>query len=351
MDQVIITLIHGTFQPNASWTAPDSALCKHLSSSVPGAIIQTFQWSAINAHCERLSAAEGLRKHIAGLRLAFPNAHQILIGHSHGGTVIHYAFADLEFDRSVAGAVFLSTPFLQFRSYQRASSDTLVMAMAVLLDVIPSYAMFLLMHVNPILVALILLPPVALIAQFMRHKFQIWRRRAEGVLANLPMPPCNSARALLIRAEGDEVSGGMSAAYMLSWLRVRATERAEKRFADLERRKPVRPEIDLLTAVPPMLMAYLASLWAACMTVACFVAMKKAFGSDLARDSLFIQIAPEPTPPGKWTVVQLSKPEESTVAPAGESELAHSSYGHPETPSVIREWICSLCMGRNDAVN
>jgi hypothetical protein len=184
---------------------------------------------------------------------------------------------------------------------------------------------------------------MAVIARLFRRKYESWKKRAQSVPDSVPVSHCNPTKALLVRSEGDEVTGALSAAYMVSWLRVRPMGRAEGRFAELARMS-LTPDRRLLRCISPLLAAYyFASFWASCMVALSFFGIRKAFGSDLARDSLFIQVLPEPMAPGKWTTVQ-TKSEVLEATASDRSELAHSSYAHPETQPIgsTAAWISSL---------
>jgi len=57
MNDIIFTLVHGTFARNAKWTHTNAPLVKSLLTAFgPNTVIQTFDWTADNSHSARLSA-------------------------------------------------------------------------------------------------------------------------------------------------------------------------------------------------------------------------------------------------------------------------------------------------------
>ena len=111
-----LVLIHGTGARGAPWTREHtSGLCAHLKAVLgePPSFSHS-DWSGKNTH---LARAEGARALLEHLRREVPiDRSLVLVGHSHGGSVIARALVqDAELCRRVAGVVFLSTPFLQAR--------------------------------------------------------------------------------------------------------------------------------------------------------------------------------------------------------------------------------------------
>ena len=51
-----------------------------------------FQWSGANSHRARFRAAEEFRTFLQDLFAKHPDGRHVLIGHSHGGNVILYAY-------------------------------------------------------------------------------------------------------------------------------------------------------------------------------------------------------------------------------------------------------------------
>ena len=85
---VVITLVHGTFAPDAPWTWPDSA----LRSLWPGTserpvCFSVFGWSGGNSHRDRVAASRELAEHLRALTTTYRAASHLVVAHSHGGNV------------------------------------------------------------------------------------------------------------------------------------------------------------------------------------------------------------------------------------------------------------------------
>ena len=119
--EFVITLIHGTNARGAPWTRREtSSLCKYLDEEfgVGRFEVKHFDWDAPNRHAARDKASQELRDAYHSVDGPFKpkDAPQFVIAHSHGGSVVAYALRDdLDFARGLAGAAFLSTPFIQAR--------------------------------------------------------------------------------------------------------------------------------------------------------------------------------------------------------------------------------------------
>jgi Alpha/beta hydrolase family len=112
----VVTLVHGTWAPEAAWTKTTSPLVEALSRSLgDGVQVEPFQWSGSNSHYARSRAATALRQHIQKCSERYFGANQFVIAHSHGGNVALYALRDPEVQRQVRGTVCLSTPFIYCR--------------------------------------------------------------------------------------------------------------------------------------------------------------------------------------------------------------------------------------------
>jgi hypothetical protein len=73
------------------------------------------------------------------------------------GTAATYSAAfPLQHQKMCDEHTLFRAPFLRLRAYQHKSSETYLIALALLLMVIPSYGLLLLKHINPTLVSLIL---------------------------------------------------------------------------------------------------------------------------------------------------------------------------------------------------
>lgn len=109
----VITMVHGTFAPQAAWTSEGSKLCKFLKERLEGAVLfQRYAWTGANTHTARVAASEGLRAQLFSQLRDFPDAAHFLIGHSHGGNIAVYALGASELDGKLAGVFCLNTPFV-----------------------------------------------------------------------------------------------------------------------------------------------------------------------------------------------------------------------------------------------
>lgn len=110
---IVITLVHGTFAKRAKWTREGSVLRTHLAKSLPARVeFQRFEWSGRNRNADRKSAARRLGDLVSRRTLTDPEAHQFLIGHSHGGNVALYALDTPTREEAVSGVICFNTPFI-----------------------------------------------------------------------------------------------------------------------------------------------------------------------------------------------------------------------------------------------
>ena len=108
-------LVHGTWATGAPWTQADSKLQRYLGSKFPDANIERIDWSGKNQFEARVEASRSIESCVLGLADVEPGTRVIMIGHSHGGSAINYAFRKSKKLRSMtAGIVYMSTPFMTF---------------------------------------------------------------------------------------------------------------------------------------------------------------------------------------------------------------------------------------------
>jgi pimeloyl-ACP methyl ester carboxylesterase len=111
-----LILVHGTRARRADWTQPErSALCKYLEHAFgDGVSFSSPEWSGKNTYQARV---DGMRQVVGAVDDAIKAGRvPILVGHSHGGSVIAHALArDPDFCKKVGGAIFLATPFIHAR--------------------------------------------------------------------------------------------------------------------------------------------------------------------------------------------------------------------------------------------
>jgi pimeloyl-ACP methyl ester carboxylesterase len=110
---VVITLVHGTFAPDAAWTRPDSALRSRWPATPERPVrFSVFEWSGGNSHQDRVTAAGELAEHIRALTTEYDTASHLVVAHSHGGNVALGALSHEDLKGKVKGLICLNTPFL-----------------------------------------------------------------------------------------------------------------------------------------------------------------------------------------------------------------------------------------------
>ena len=119
---VLITLVHGTWGrfklpfTGPLWFEINSTFSNKLKQSLAergiASTIFSFVWSGANSIVERDLAAFRLERHLYHQKLDHPNALQIVIGHSHGGTVCMLTAKKLAYGVNPI-FVTLATPFME----------------------------------------------------------------------------------------------------------------------------------------------------------------------------------------------------------------------------------------------
>lgn len=111
----VFTLVHGTFSPDAPWTRPGSRIRRFLETRYPGCVITAPVWSGLNTHADRLKASDDIGAILLAQHLRHPAAKQVVIAHSHGGTVTLHACENPQVRESLSGVITLGTPFIHTR--------------------------------------------------------------------------------------------------------------------------------------------------------------------------------------------------------------------------------------------
>jgi len=110
-----VTLVHGTFAPNAPWTMENSVLRNTLKSSLDGPVVFSVpDWGGANSQAVRRKGADKLGRQLAEQSEMYPNAAHFVIAHSHGGNVALMACCSERVAAELKGIVCLATPFLSF---------------------------------------------------------------------------------------------------------------------------------------------------------------------------------------------------------------------------------------------
>lgn len=117
----VIHTVHGTFAHRAEWIEPESALCRVLRRELGWrSRIEPFRWSGANSIVQRSRAADDLRRHLEQKLREYPQAHHLVVAHSHGGNVAFWAVSEERLAKRLLGVTTLATPFL---SAQARDSD------------------------------------------------------------------------------------------------------------------------------------------------------------------------------------------------------------------------------------
>jgi hypothetical protein len=121
----VVTLVHGTWAPNAPWTDGTSAFCEEINKQLDGAVeFHPFNWSGGNSHDDRLLAARSLASELRTRCADMPDAKHFVVAHSHGGNVALYALRDVELQRGMTGLICLATPFISIEARNLARALT-----------------------------------------------------------------------------------------------------------------------------------------------------------------------------------------------------------------------------------
>ena len=116
----VITLLHGTFaRDDATWTLKDSPFrCAIAAADGFGTpVFKLFKWSGKNTFRARHDEVARLEAHVVKVEQDHQKAPHFLIAHSHGGSIVAYwiKHAKTNNHKRIAGAAFLSTPFVAVR--------------------------------------------------------------------------------------------------------------------------------------------------------------------------------------------------------------------------------------------
>jgi hypothetical protein len=231
-----ITLIHGTFAKDAKWTKDDGTLASQLridlSIGDPDASFSfyRFAWSGRNSVSERDKASNELRPFLYERIAMHPNAIQVVIGHSHGGSVLMYALREQSLAERIDRIVCLSTPFIQvtWRHVYLPGLFFIVSGLGAvaLVTGMPSYIFAKLgdlpetrRYVYALLMsllALVFLPGFLHIA--LESFISRWQRWSRDIQEKCVLPQLKPEHVLIMRTSADEASHSLAWTYFTNWL-------------------------------------------------------------------------------------------------------------------------------------
>jgi alpha/beta hydrolase family protein len=382
----IVTIIHGTWARKATWCQSNSPFAESIREHLgPDTEIDTFNWSGRNNHPSRHQASLQLGAKLREQALN-PNAKLILVCHSHGGNIALYALRDPELRQAVAGVVCLATPFFvaSERSLDR-TDENVIMATPMILFMAP-FIWIAIEYISNwstlipfVVIGIALLVLVVVLFDTVLRRLQ---RVAKETAAQMALPSLKSARLLLIRSPGDEASLALSVAKFLSYATVQTyflgkagLMRIDNHLAYVLRQfqtfrlfailvvivtavanrlHPIVPSYVLLAIIFTLillsqeiredvknwLMVILSSgMWIVVLLLSLVLVVP--LGVHLAVVNLFLDLAAEPTPLGKWEIRLLSTPG-STFSASHPPPMAHAVYTNPEAVSFSCDWIKTL---------
>ena len=218
----VITLVHGTFAPNAEWTSANSRLRRILAEKLEEVTFETFKWSGANSHKARVDGAKLLQDYLAKSLAASPDATHVVVAHSHGGNIALRAIAGTNLETKIA-LVCMATPFLTAipRNFEPFGHNEIrrgfSFAIGALFFVAAAVMLFLLSPYLGWMKKLLWLPfclALGASATAERRYF----RYVDAIVLNLQPIATKKMKLFVVRTCGDEASGGMITAYFGAWL-------------------------------------------------------------------------------------------------------------------------------------
>jgi hypothetical protein len=243
----VITMIHGTWATGATWVHKGSPFSTLLEKDLGGTVhFPEFGWNGENSHAARINSAGLLRVHVMRMAREFPEAAQIIIGHSHAGNIALFAAANPDCDKRLSGIITLSTPFIYVQSRVadidtvralRTIAEVLAHPVALLYSTILSILAFLLAArrqslfgvTGPLLdsVAFFLSMAIGWLSfRLYAAGYTKGTRSIESFTIEDVRRLCSAQRrtpVLIVRSPADEANYALSTAGFLSWLLLKMT--------------------------------------------------------------------------------------------------------------------------------
>ncbi len=219
MGSPIFIVIHGTWATGASWTNRESTLICELINKWPDAGIYRFQWSGVNSAKARISAAHQLAARLKEKWSGSGSPKLFAVAHSHGGNIV--AWASTQLTASLAGAIYLNTPFIQaldekvehfviLRIFMLAGSAGMVSLGAQCTNWLQDTDYWYLLI--PLWIAIVVLS--VLLQKVLPKRLDLIRKD----LIKLSNSYRNINRELVVSVMGDEASAFLSSLYFFHWL-------------------------------------------------------------------------------------------------------------------------------------
>jgi hypothetical protein len=220
------------------------------------ATIDAFAWSGDNSFSARIKAAQALRTQVDARCAQDPAVQQVLIGHSHGGSVISYALnGSSALAAGRVAAVFLSTPFVEITPRRDPKGRwpwTIFLLVGFLMNSLTRRG------VSDDTAVWVCIAALGIGAYWVNK---------EGVyvmanLSRMAFPPLLTERCLIIRTKADEATAALATSQFLGFVVRRIIGLAESLVLGITAR--LRKVVGLIARVPGMkpLVGLYRSVWA-----------------------------------------------------------------------------------------
>jgi hypothetical protein len=228
MNDIAITLVHGTFASDAQWIRAASTFCRELENRLNAKIkFFPFVWSGENNHQARVAAGKRLASHSWELREELPHCLHFVIAHSHGGNVACYALRWERARDAIDGIITMGTPFIRCRGRDPFGTTDLLRFVFADISVLIAWLLvgiggyFLYPYILAVVGPSPLSANIGLIALFWLMSLPVFlyfsprlipligamlRRRRTAIIERLRLPELRQTRLLSIGAEGDEAA-------------------------------------------------------------------------------------------------------------------------------------------------
>ena len=232
----VLTLVHGTFAPNAAWTQEHSEFYRALQQQLGGQTVhRRIVWRgflgscANNGHDYRIAGGATLAEALRASFREFPDAEHWVIAHSHGGNVAFYALRDQEVARRLDGIVSMATPFIHCK--RRTYSESVIklwpfvllvvstVLLVPLFSALSTYVLGLSGNTTTIFVvvgSLLCLIPVITLYFRRKHLPAKLSARQNATSEKLILPVPTRQRVLCLSILGDEARGLLKGMYMIA---------------------------------------------------------------------------------------------------------------------------------------